>query len=204
MPEYRHSLGTSSYVFKDLRTLLAKASPREELAPPAPRETPTAPTLRFSPQNMALVREGMVQVVAAGTASTLKVDSKGRPLPPELMFAGKTGTAQVRAYSQEEHARGITKNSALDWKLRDHALFIAFAPLENPSIVVAVMVENGGHGGSTAAPIARKVFDYWVTGHTPPGAAPMPEDRPGQANGDREDAVEEPETATAGVKTHAL
>src|SRR6185503_2664142 len=82
--------------------LLAKASPREELAPPPPREAPSAPGLRFRPQNMALVREGMVQAVQAGTASMLKIDGKGRPLPPELMFAGKTGTAQVKRITERE------------------------------------------------------------------------------------------------------
>jgi penicillin-binding protein 2 len=50
---------------------------------------------------------------------------------------------------------------------RDHALFIAYAPAENPTIAVAVLAENGGHGGSTAAPIARKVFDYFLLGQQP-------------------------------------
>jgi len=50
---------------------------------------------------------------------------------------------------------------------RDHALFMAYAPAENPTIAVAVMVENGGHGGSTAAPIARAVFDFYLTGKRP-------------------------------------
>jgi penicillin-binding protein 2 len=50
----------------------------------------------------------------------------------------------------------------IDERMRDHALFIAFAPVEDPLIAVAVVVENGGHGGSTAAPIARKVMDYYL------------------------------------------
>ena len=56
--------------------------------------------------------------------------------------------------------------------VRDHALFIAYAPAENPTIVVAVMVENGGHGGSTAAPIARAVLDYYLTGKRPGSLKP--------------------------------
>ena len=137
--------------------LLAKASPREELAPPAPRETPTAPTLRFSPQNMALVREGMVQVVAAGTASTLKVDAKGRPLPPELMFAGKTGTAQVKRITERERDMGITQQS-LPWHLRHHALFVCWGPIAKPRYACAVIVEHGMAGGATAGPIGRDVL----------------------------------------------
>lgn len=137
--------------------LLAKASPREELAPPAPRETPTAPTLRFSPQNMALVRDGMVQVVAAGTASTLKVDAKGRPLPPELMFAGKTGTAQVKRITERERDMGITQQS-LPWHLRHHALFVCWGPIAKPRYACAVIVEHGMAGGATAGPIGRDVL----------------------------------------------
>jgi penicillin-binding protein 2 len=67
---------------------------------------------------------------------------------------------------------GIKQNAKYDAKNiakqhRDHALFIAFAPAEAPTIAVAVLVENGGHGGSTAAPIARAVFDYYLLGKLP-------------------------------------
>jgi len=55
---------------------------------------------------------------------------------------------------------------------RDHALFIAYAPADDPKIAVAILVENGGHGGSTAAPIARQVFDYYLLGKEPPPPKP--------------------------------
>jgi len=73
-------------------------------------------------------------------------------------IAGKTGTAQVFGIKQDEKyvAEDIAK------KLRDHALFVGFAPVENPRIAVAVIVENGGSGGAVAAPIARKVMDYYL------------------------------------------
>lgn len=73
-------------------------------------------------------------------------------------FAGKTGTAQVIGIKQDEryNAKKLAK------KFHDHALFIAFAPLENPQIAIAVIVENGGGGSSTAAPIARKVLDFYL------------------------------------------
>jgi len=72
-------------------------------------------------------------------------------------IAGKTGTAQVVAIAQGEEY----DESALREELRDHALFIAFAPIENPKIAIAVVVENGGSGASVAAPIARQVMDQY-------------------------------------------
>src|SRR3954470_5473605 len=77
--------------------LLAKATPREELVPPSTRETPAAPSLRFTPQLLNLVRQGMSDVVnAGGTASQLRIDAHGKMLEPQFRFAGKTGTAQVK------------------------------------------------------------------------------------------------------------
>jgi penicillin-binding protein 2 len=73
-------------------------------------------------------------------------------------IAGKTGTAQVFGIKQDEEyvAEDIDKH------LRDHALFIGFAPVENPRIAIAVVVENGGSGGAVAAPIARKIMDHYL------------------------------------------
>ncbi len=84
-----------------------------------------AASLGFSDEALARVRDGMNQVMnePGGTAYAFR----GKP-EPGFEMAGKTGTAQVRAYSQAEHQTGITKNAALEWKLRDHGLFIGFAP----------------------------------------------------------------------------
>jgi len=73
-------------------------------------------------------------------------------------IAGKTGTAQVIGIKQDEEydAELVAKRN------RDHALFIAFAPVEDPKIAVAVIVENGEHGSSTAAPVARKIIDAYM------------------------------------------
>jgi penicillin-binding protein 2 len=83
-------------------------------------------------------------------------------------IAGKTGTAQVKGIAQgakySEHATPE--------RLRDHALFISFAPVENPQVAVAVIVENGGHGSSAAAPIARKIMDYVILARNLPVSAP--------------------------------
>jgi penicillin-binding protein 2 len=137
--------------------LLAKATSREELAPPPPREQPTAPSLRINPQNMALVREGMVQVVAAGTASNLRVDGQGKLLDPAFKFAGKTGTAQVKRITERERDMGITQYQ-LPWHLRHHALFVCWGPVDNARYACAVIVEHGMAGGATAGPIGRDVL----------------------------------------------
>jgi penicillin-binding protein 2 len=99
----------------------------------------------------------MVQVVAAGTASHLRVDGQGRPLDPSLRFAGKTGTAQVKRITERERDMGITQDQ-LPWHLRHHALFVCFGPIDNPRYACAVIVEHGQGGGKTAGPIGRDVL----------------------------------------------
>ncbi|MHB1213756.1 MAG: penicillin-binding protein 2 [Thiobacillus sp.] len=113
--------------------------------------------LAIDPENLAVVRQGMMGAMRPG--GTAAAAAAGAP----YTIAGKTGTAQVVGIKQGARYDA----SRLSRKNIDHALFIAYAPAENPTIVVAVMVENGGHGGSTAAPIARAVFDYYLTGKRP-------------------------------------
>lgn len=102
------------------------------------------------------VLDAMGQVVEGrrGTAKRIRTDA--------YRIAGKTGTAQVFTVKQDEEY----DEDAISKKMRDHALFIAFAPVEDPAIAVAVIVENGGHGGSVAAPIARKIMDAYLLGAT--------------------------------------
>ena len=104
-------------------------------------------------QNWATVINGMIKVIhgSRGTARALRVGI-------DKKMAGKTGTAQVFGIAQD--AEYDEKNTA--HKLRDHALFIAFYPASKPEIAVAVIVENGGHGGGVAAPIAGKVIRAWM------------------------------------------
>jgi penicillin-binding protein 2 len=73
-------------------------------------------------------------------------------------IAGKTGTAEVFSVPEDEEYNA----DELEERLRDHALFVAYAPAENPAIAIAVMVENGEHGSSAAAPVARAVMDAWL------------------------------------------
>ncbi len=113
--------------------------------------------LDFDPKNLEAVRAGMMDVTRPG--GTAAVAAAGAP----YAIAGKTGTAQVVGIKQGARYDA----SRLARRYRDHALFIAYAPAEKPTIAVAVMVENGEHGSSTAAPIARAVFDYYLTGKRP-------------------------------------
>ena len=92
-------------------------------------------------------------MVGAATYGTAAAISKGA----SYTIAGKTGTAQVFTVSRSER---LTQKVAE--RLKDHAWFIAFAPVEAPRIAVAVLVENGGFGASAAAPIARKVMDAYL------------------------------------------
>ena len=104
--------------------------------------------------NLGLIREAMSLVTKeGGTAAFIGRNSS-------YDISAKTGTAQVFSLKKDE----IYDESKLPDELKDHALFIAFAPSEKPRLVIAIVVENGGHGGSTAGPIAKKVFDGYLSG----------------------------------------
>jgi penicillin-binding protein 2 len=107
----------------------------------------------LKPNNVKTVIEGMINVVhsARGTAKGINKDIS-------YQIAGKTGTAQVLGIKQNAKYN----ENDIDFKFRDHALFISFAPADDPTIAVAVIVENGGHGGSVAAPIAGQVIKQFL------------------------------------------
>ena len=119
-------------------------------APPEARE------LGYKPAHIDVVRSGLVGVVNEGTATHV---FRGAG----YQSAGKTGTAQAVTIGQKEHYNA----AKLAERQRDHALYMAFAPAEDPKIVVAVVVENAGFGAASAAPIARRVFDYWLMNQYP-------------------------------------
>jgi len=113
--------------------------------------------VHYRPEYYEAMVRNLTDVVhgAAGTARGIGWNAPYR-------IAGKTGTAQVKGIKQgESYSESRTAEH-----LRDHALFIAFAPVDDPKIAIAVIVENGGHGGSTAAPIARKLMDQYLLGNT--------------------------------------
>jgi penicillin-binding protein 2 len=115
---------------------------------------PVAEKLNFSDNALARVREGMDKVMneAGGSAYAWRITEPG------FEMAGKTGTAQVRVYTKEEHEHGMLKNEHLDWKLRDHALFIGFAPIQNPKYAVVCIIEHGATPSHPHVQMARDIM----------------------------------------------
>ena len=124
------------------------------------------------PEHMKFVRDAMVDVNISGTGRSA---FQGVP----YRVAGKTGTAQVVGIKQGEKYH----ESRVAERHRDHSLFIAFAPADEPKIAMAILVENGGFGARAAAPIARQVLDYYLLGKVPdaPAKEGPDEETPGAA-----------------------
>jgi len=124
-------------------------------------------SLGINENYLRMVRGGMnaVSNSARGTAYRSRIIEDG------FQLAGKTGTSQVRSITKAERAKGVIKNKDLPWERRDHALFVAYAPVENPRFAVSVVVEHGGGGSTTAAPIARDILLQAEFGGLPPLSA---------------------------------
>ncbi|MDX1693157.1 MAG: penicillin-binding protein 2 [Ketobacteraceae bacterium] len=122
--------------------------------------------------NWEKIIESMRKVVhhPRGTATLLAKDLEGYDI------AGKTGTAQVLGIAQDEE---YDEEKISKWH-RDHALFVGFAPVQNPRIAVAAIVENGGSGGSTAGPVVRAVMDAYLNRHKPPKLPELAQDENGE------------------------
>ncbi|WP_295502226.1 penicillin-binding protein 2 [Limnohabitans sp. Rim8] len=112
--------------------------------------------LGYKPEHVEVVHKGLVGVVTSGTSARVFAGAG-------YTSAGKTGTAQAVTIGQKDKYDA----GKLSEYQRDHALYMAYAPAENPKIAVAVVVENAGFGAASAAPIARRVFDYWLLGQYP-------------------------------------
>ena len=130
MPHLLRSVGTTSYTHAE------------------------APPIGISDRAIQIVQKGMDMVsnTPGGTAYGSRI------VDPQFALAGKTGTAQVRRISRDERATGVKKNEDLPWALRDHALFVAFAPVSAPRYAISVVVEHGGSGSKAAAPLARDIM----------------------------------------------
>ncbi|NBQ27923.1 MAG: penicillin-binding protein 2, partial [Rhodobacteraceae bacterium] len=135
------------------------AEPREKLA--------------INENNLRFVRRAMFSVSndRRGTAYGSRI------IEEAFRMAGKTGTSQVRNISVAEREQGVRSNADLPWNRRDHALFVNFAPLDNPRIAVATVVEHGGGGSAAAAPIARDVTLQALYQGEPPLSAYPNKDR---------------------------
>lgn len=133
------------------------------------------PSLGLNENHLRQVRKAMFAVSNSrqGTAY------RSRIIAEDMRMAGKTGTSQVRNITAKERAAGVRSNADLPWERRDHALFVDFAPYDNPRIAVAVVVEHGGGGSTVAAPIARDVTLQALYNGEPPLEAYPQKDRGG-------------------------
>ena len=121
---------------------------------PTEKELAKVKRLDISTKNIEIVKRGMFEVVngAGGTAGRARFNYNG------ALMGGKTGTTQVRRISMKERSSGILRDEQLPWRLRNHALFIGFTPVDNPRFAVAVIVEHGSSGSGVAAPIASRIL----------------------------------------------
>lgn len=150
--------------------------------------------LDIAPEHLEYVRRGMDSVSNSqrGTAYRSRIVTEGYEM------AGKTGTSQVRNITAAERARGVTRNSDLPWERRDHALFVSFAPYNDPHIACCVVVEHGGGGSTAAAPIARDIMLQALYKGLPPLTA-YPSSQRGTIQEMRENLVlRNPETDSGG------
>lgn len=130
-------------------------------------------TMGLNENNLRTLRRAMYAVSndRRGTAYGSRI------IEDTFRMAGKTGTSQVRNITAAERAAGVVRNEDLPWNRRDHALFVCFAPYDNPKYAVSVVIEHGGGGSSAAAPVARDVMLQALYGDTPPLAAYPSKDR---------------------------
>jgi penicillin-binding protein 2 len=137
----------------------ARTGERRQVEPQLVRQVP------LKPEHVEFVKRAMAGVTKEGTGARAFAGA-------QYASGGKTGTAQVVAMKQNEKY----DETKVTERLRDHSLYIAFAPVESPKIALAVVVENGGFGARAAAPIARTVLDYFLLGKLPAAARkPVPE-----------------------------
>ncbi|MDP1527864.1 penicillin-binding protein 2 [Rhodoferax sp.] len=115
-----------------------------------------AENLGFKPEHLDTIRRAMVGVTQDGTSRRVFAGAG-------YLSGGKTGTAQAVSLGRNEKYNA----ARMEERQRDHALYIAFAPAEDPKMAIAVIVENAGFGSVSAAPMARRAFDYWLLGQYP-------------------------------------
>lgn len=130
---------------------LVSATQNPQTGEREPTSTRPSHIIDLDPDNLEVVKQALVDVTRHGTARRSFVDTT-------YQAAGKTGTAQVFSLRGSKYDA-----STVSERLRDHALFMAYAPADNPKIALALIVENGGWGASVAAPVARRIFDFWLS-----------------------------------------
>jgi len=129
--------------------------------------------LGISPEHLDVIHQGMFRVNNSGRGTAFA----SRAVGEEYTIAGKTGTSQVRNITAAERASGVTRNEDLPWERRDHALYVGYAPFDNPRYACSVIVEHGGGGSAAAAPIARDLLLRAQVGDVPPASLYPPNQR---------------------------
>ncbi len=141
----------------ELSTMTARIANSEMSIEPTLLKNKTKKFLKLdiNKGHLNYIKNAMSNVVnnELGTAFKSRLNSKS------IKMAGKTGTVQVVRISEEEREKGIIKNKDREWKKRDHALFVGYAPLQKPKYSICVIVEHGGSGSATAAPIAKDIIE---------------------------------------------
>ena len=128
-----------------------------------PSATEQAASLGIDPEHLAAVQQGMWRVSNSSRGTAYR----SRVMGDAFSIAGKTGTSQVRGLVYDANGR-VVPNSELPWEDRDHALFVGYAPFDNPRYAVSVLVEHGGGGSTAAAPIGRDILLRAQVGDVPP------------------------------------
>lgn len=136
------------------RLVIGTQDPVTRVMHPLPADPPV--DLGYKPENVAIVRKALVGVTQEGTSARVFAGAG-------YLSGGKTGTAQAVTIGQKDKYNG----AKMEEHQRDHAVYMAFAPADDPKIALAVIVENAGWGAGVAAPIARRVFDYVLLGQYP-------------------------------------
>ena len=111
-------------------------------------------------KNIKIVKDAMF----GSTNEVMGTSYRSRIDDPKYQFAGKTGTAQVKKITEEERELEL-KTFEIPYEQRDHALYVAFGPYKNPRYALSIIVEHGGNGSTTAAPMAKKLFKLIIDRH---------------------------------------
>ena len=156
MLQIAHAMATIANNGLKMRPHIVREVLDVETKAPTPVAKEPIGQLQLSPENLDVIKRAMIGVNIEGTSATSFVGA-------QYVSAGKTGTAQVYTVKQNEKYNAAT----VDERMRDHALFIAFAPADEPKVALAMVVENSGFGAQNAAPIARRVFDFVILGQYP-------------------------------------
>ena len=142
-------------------------------------DAPSKIEMNLNDRHLAYVRRGMEKVhEPGGTAYGSRLRGRGRSM------AGKTGTSQVRAITQQQRDEGLENRGIEPWEERDHAVFVGFAPADNPRYAISVLVEHGGGGSSVAAPIGKDIMNKVLD--LDPSATPTLSRKPSSSTNEQE------------------